>query len=267
MMNYTSRYGLEFNPFIKNSKELLVVNKNYEEAKIRLDYLLQTKGLGLITGEPGCGKTTIVRNWSKDLNNAAYKVIYLPLSTLTVMESYRQLAIGLNLEPKYKKYQNFIEIQSAIRRLNIEKKITPIIIFDEANYMPSSFLNDLKILFNFDMDSKDLAVVLLVGQPVIVNTLNLKSNEAVRQRIITSYNIETMTIEESIKYITSKIKEAKASEQIFTEQAIRAIASYSSGIPRVISRVCDISLMIGNKLNKNIIDEDVALMAINEVGI
>ena len=60
-MNYTSRYGLEFNPFIKNSKELLVVNKNYEEAKIRLDYLLQTKGLGLITGEPGCGKTTTLR--------------------------------------------------------------------------------------------------------------------------------------------------------------------------------------------------------------
>lgn len=266
-MNYTSRYGFEFNPFIKNSKELLIINRNYEEAKIRLEYLLQTKGMGLITGEPGCGKTTIIRNWTRELNTAAYKVIYLPLSTLTVMESYRQLAIGLNLEPKYKKYENFQEIQSAIRRLNIEKKITPIIIFDEANYMSSSFLNDLKILFNFDMDSKDLAVVLLVGQPVIVNTLNLKSNEAVRQRIITSYNVEAMTIDESIKYITSKIKEAGASEQVFTEQAIRAISSYSSGIPRIISRVCDISLMIGSKLNKNIIDEDVALMAINEAGI
>lgn len=266
-MNYTSRYGLEFNPFIKNSKELLIVNKNYEEAKIRLDYLLQTKGLGLITGGPGCGKTTIIRNWTKELNTAAYKVIYLPLSTLTVMESYRQLAIGLNLEPKYKKHQNFQDIQSAIRRLNIEKKITPIIIFDEANYMSSSFLNDLKILFNFDMDSKDLAVVLLIGQPVIINTLNLKANEAIKQRIITSYNVEALSMEESVKYITSKIKEAGASEQIFTEQAIRAIASYSSCIPRIISRVCDTSLMIGNKLNKNIIDEDIALMAINEVSI
>ena len=201
-MNYTSRYGLEFNPFIKNSKELLIVNKNYEEAKIRLDYLLQTKGLGLITGGPGCGKTTIIRNWTKELNTAAYKVIYLPLSTLTVMESYRQLAIGLNLEPKYKKHQNFQDIQSAIRRLNIEKKITPIIIFDEANYMSSSFLNDLKILFNFDMDSKDLAVVLLIGQPVIINTLNLKANEAIKQRIITSYNVEALSMEESVKYIT-----------------------------------------------------------------
>ena len=266
-MNYTSRYGLEFNPFIKNSKELLIINKNYEEAKIRLDYLLQTKGLGLITGEPGCGKTTIIRNWTKELNTAAYKIIYLPLSTLTVMESYRQLAIGLNIEPRYKKVDNFREIQSAIRRLNIEKKITPIIIFDEANYMSSSFLNDLKILFNFDMDSKDLAVILLIGQPVIINTLNLKANEAIKQRIITSYNVEALSIEESVKYITSKIKEAGASEQIFTEQATRAIASYSSGIPRIISRVCDTSLMIGNKSNKNIIDEDIALMAINEVGI
>ena len=133
--------------------------------------------------------------------------------------------------------------------------------------MPSSFLNDLKILFNFDMDSKDLAVILLIGQPVIINTLNLKANEAIKQRIITSYNVEALSIEESIKYITSKIKEAGASEQIFTEQAIRAIASYSSGVPRIISRVCDTSLMIGNKSNKNIIDEDIALMAINEVGI
>lgn len=266
-MNYTSRYGLEFNPFIKNSKEILIINKNYEEAKIRLDYLLQTKGLGLITGEPGCGKTTIIRNWTKELNKAAYKIIYLPLSTLTVMESYRQLAIAFNLEPKYKKQQNFQEIQSAIRRLNIEKKITPIIIFDEANHMPSSFLNDLKILFNFDMDSKDLAVVLLVGQPVIISTLSLKTNEAIRQRIITSYNVEALSINESIKYITSKIKEAGGSEQIFTESAIRAVSSYSSGNPRIISRVCDISLMIANKLNKNIIDEDVVHMAINETGI
>ena len=90
-MNYTSRYGLEFNPFIKNSKELLVVNKNYEEAKIRLDYLLQTKGLGLITGEPGCGKTTIVRNWSKDLNNAAYKVIYCKRQINTVYKNISSL--------------------------------------------------------------------------------------------------------------------------------------------------------------------------------
>ena len=169
-MNYTSRFGLEFNPFIKLSRDILIETANYDEVKARLDYLTVTKGMGLITGDPGCGKTTIIRNWVKSLNQSAYKIIYLPLSTLTVMESYRQLAQSFNLEPRYKKYENFNMIQEAIRRLSIEKKITPVIIFDEANYISNAFLNDLKILFNFDMDSKDLTVVLLVGQPTIINT-------------------------------------------------------------------------------------------------
>lgn len=264
-MNYTSRFGLEFNPFIKNSKDILIETSSYKEAKIRLDYLLQTKGFGLITGDPGCGKTTIIRNWSESLNKAAYKIIYLPMSTLTVLESYRQLALSLNIIPKFRKHENFEEIQQAIRRLSLEKKIIPVIIFDEANYISNGFLNDLKILFNFDMDSRDLAVVLLAGQPVLNSTLSLKNNEAVRQRIITSYNVERLNSEEAKKYIIGKLEGAGCSTQVFSEQAIRAISSYASGNPRILSRVCDISMMIANTLGKNLVDEDVVLSALNEV--
>ena len=263
-MNYTSRFGLEFNPFIKLSRDILIETASYDEVKARLDYLTVTKGMGLITGDPGCGKTTIIRNWVKSLNQSAYKIIYLPLSTLTVMESYRQLAQSFNLEPRYKKYENFNMIQEAIRRLSIEKKITPVIIFDEANYISNAFLNDLKILFNFDMDSKDLTVVLLVGQPTIINTLKLKTNDAVRQRIITSYNVEPMSMEESSKYITGKLKAAGSSQEVFTPGAIKAISSYANGNPRIISRTCDLALMAADKLGKNYIDEDMAMMAINE---
>ncbi|MDY4067859.1 ATP-binding protein, partial [Bullifex sp.] len=113
-MNYVSRYGLEFNHFIKNSKKILYENNNYKEVKVRLDYLLQTKGIGLITGDPGCGKTTIVRNYTNNLNQNAYKIIYLPLSTLTVLEAYKQLAIAFNIEPFHRKYENFAAIQDAI---------------------------------------------------------------------------------------------------------------------------------------------------------
>lgn len=85
-MNYTSRYGLEFNPFIKNSKDVLVETNDYKELVFRLNYLVQTKGFGVLTGGPGRGKTTMIRHWVKSLNQSAYKVIYIPMSTLTVME-------------------------------------------------------------------------------------------------------------------------------------------------------------------------------------
>ena len=266
-MNYTARYNLEFNPFIKNSKETLIETIEYKEIKYRLDYLLKTKGFGLITGNPGLGKTTTIRNWANSLNQAAYKVIYLPLSTLTVPESYRQLAYGLNVEPHYRKIDNFHEIQSAIKRLSIDKKITPIIVFDEANYMSNSMLNDLKILFNFDMDSKDYACVILVGLPVLINTLNLKSHEPLRQRITTSYNLEELNQEEAIKYIKGKLSLAGCQTQVFSEAALKALVSYSKGNPRVISKVCNNALLIGDKQGLNTIDEDVIMIAVNEIEV
>ena len=83
-MELTARYGLEFNPFLKNSKEILFEGTEYTEARFRLDYLAKTKGFGLLTGAPGRGKTTLVRSWSAGLNPSLYKVIYTSLSTVTV---------------------------------------------------------------------------------------------------------------------------------------------------------------------------------------
>ena len=106
-MELTARYGLEFNPFLKNSKEILFEGAEYTEAKFRLDYLARTKGFGLLTGAPGRGKTTLVRSWSAGLNPSLYKVIYTSLSTVTVNDFYRNLAASLGAQPSYRKTENF----------------------------------------------------------------------------------------------------------------------------------------------------------------
>lgn len=72
-MEYITRYGLEFNPFLKNSKEILVDTSEYKETLFRLDYLAKTKGFGLLTGSPGRGKTTAVRNRAASLNPSLYE--------------------------------------------------------------------------------------------------------------------------------------------------------------------------------------------------
>ena len=94
-MEINARYGLEFNPFLKNSKEILFTGNEFNEALYRLDYLAKTKGFGLLTGAPGRGKTTVVRNWTSKLNPSLYKVVYTSLSTVTVNDFYRGLATSL----------------------------------------------------------------------------------------------------------------------------------------------------------------------------
>ena len=71
-MDYIARFGLEFNPFLKNSKEILVENEEFHEVRFRLNYLVQTRGFGLLTGSPGLGKTTALRSFASSLNPSRY---------------------------------------------------------------------------------------------------------------------------------------------------------------------------------------------------
>lgn len=263
-MELTARYGLEFNPFLKNSKEILYQGTEYKEALYRLDYLSKTKGFGLLTGAAGRGKTTVIRNWSSKLNPSLFKVLYTSLSTLTVNDFYRNLVIEFGAQAAYKKTENFRIIQNEITRLVLDKKKTPVIVIDEANYINNAILNDLKILFNFEMDSKDRAVILLAGLPQLNNTLQLSIHEPLRQRIVMNYNIDGYSKEEGREYIQRKLSGAGCTQPVFDDPAIEAILNASDGTARVINKLCNSSLVIGNSRNLNLIDADTVMQAIND---
>ena len=234
-MDYISRYGLDFNPFIKDTHDIIIETEEYKEIAYRLNYLLANKGFGVITGGPGRGKTTAIRNWAKQLNSSLYKVVYTSLSTRTVSEFYKHLAACLDLEVAHKKTDNFKNIQNEISRYSVEKRITPVIIIDEANYINNGILNDLKMLFNFDMDSKDRAD-----------------------------EIKTLSKEEGLNYIKGKLAGAKSTMELFNPNALEAVINASNGIPRLINKICNSCLIIGNSKNTNIIDADIVMLAVNE---
>ncbi|MBQ8241947.1 MAG: AAA family ATPase [Bacteroidaceae bacterium] len=263
-MNYHTRYGLEFNPFVKNSKEILVDTKESKEVSFRLDYLAKTKGFGLLTGAPGRGKTTAIRNWAASLNPSLYQVVYSSLSTLTVQDFYRNLAQELGAQPAFRKPDNFRLIQNEITRLALEKRKTPVIIIDEANYISNAVLNDLKMLFNFEMDSRDRAVVLLAGLPLLNSTLRLTIHEPFRQRIVMNYNMEGITKEEGRTYICKKLAGAGCHHAVFEEPALEAILNAADGTPRIINKLCNASLLIGDSTNAATIHADIAMQAVND---
>src|SRR5574344_2901491 len=227
MTDYITRYGMDFNPFIKGSKDILMETADYKELAARLDYLLANKGFGIITGGPGRGKTTSVRNYVKGINSSLFKIVYTSLSTLTVAEFYKHLAAELGLEVMHRKPDNFKNIQNEILRYSIEKRITPVIIIDEANYINNAVLNDLKMLFNFNMDS--------------------------------------LLKEESASYIKSKLSGARCTQEVFNPNAIEAIANASNGIPRMINKICNSSLMIAASKSADIVDADIVMAAVNDI--
>ena len=170
---------------------------------------------------------------------------------------YRNFAASLGAQSSYRKAENFHIIQEEINRLALDKKKTPVIIIDEANYIKNAVLNDLKILFNFEMDSRDRAVILLVGLPQLNNTLQLSIHEPLRQRIIMNHNVDGYSKEEGRAYIEWKLKKAGCTVPVFDDAAIE-------GTARVISKLCNASLVIGHSQSANRITADIVMQAIND---
>ena len=89
MKDFKIYYGLEFNPFEKGQPDIPVDTSDYREAMGRLDYLKGVRGIGLFTGRSGTGKSFIMKKFSETLNPGLYKVIYMPMSTLSTIEFYQ----------------------------------------------------------------------------------------------------------------------------------------------------------------------------------
>ena len=265
---YLSYYGLEFNPFDKNIEtKYAYQSKDFEILKNRLNFIKDNKTMALITGNPGMGKTFAIRNFLNELNGNLYKIIYMCMSTLTTQEFYRQLSYELGIEPSFKKIDMFRDIQNQILTLARDKKINVIIVIDEAQYLSTGILNDLKMLLNFDLDSKNYASLILVGQPVLNSILRRNIYDALVQRITVSYNMVGIDKTELKEYIESRIKIAHGNNGIFNEQALEAIFNACNGSIRIANNIITKCFIIGKSKDLQTIDSDIVLEAANELAL
>ncbi len=255
---YRSFYSLTKKPFKKSIKtNELFESNNFSEASARLNYLKTTKGIGIIVGEPGSGKTSTLRAFKDSLNPARFKVIYYPLATGSVNDFYKGLNIAIGNAPGYRKISMFNQLQGSIQNLFHKKKITPVFILDEMQLAPNKFLNELSILFNFSMDSENPFILILSGLPHFIHKLSLNQNQSLYQRVIMKYSFNPLNKDEVKKYIEHQLEIAGANHDIFSPSAIEAIATNSNGLPRIINNISRNALILGFQLKAELIDEEI----------
>ena len=165
-MEYLSYYGLEENLFNKGvSSRVSFESKDFKNVINRLNYLKEIKGIGLFTGSPGLGKTYTLRCFVDSLNSDLYKVIYISPTNLGKFEFFGNIAkqLNINIGACYKD-ELYDNIQKEIKRLVNEQRVQVMVIVDDAQYLNPKIMKDLKILFDFQMDSKDYTTIILCGQ-------------------------------------------------------------------------------------------------------
>lgn len=263
---YRAYWGMEFNPFDKEISEKQFYHcTDYIELMKRLEYLRNVRGIGLFTGLPGTGKTACQRAFVKGLNPNLYKVIYLPMTTISAGEFYRDLASGLGLLPQHRKIENFRSIQERIKGMYKEQKTTLIILIDEAQYLNRAILADLKLLMNFEMDSQNYAVLALSGQPTLNNTLSMQIHEALRQRIVINYNMQGLLPGEVSDYALDRMKLCGVTQEIFEPAALEAAHGCCGGSIRRLNSLLHRALIIGCEQKSRVIGTEIIMDASNEI--
>lgn len=264
---YKAFYSLSSTPF---SKELKVTDalatSPFQEATGCLNYMKQVRGMGMLVGEPGVGKTFALRVFAESLNKSLYKVIYFPLSTGSVSDFYRGLAFGLGEEPKTRKVDLFRQIQQAITSSFHERKVTPLFILDEMQMAKDVFLSDLNLLFNFQLDSFNPFILLLCGLPYLRDRLTLSHNRPLSQRLMMTHHLEPLNREEVKAYIEHHMSRAGAKHPLFTDSALEALAACTKGFPRLVNKLAIQALLHGYLKKAEQIDADIIRIAAEEQG-
>lgn len=261
-------YSFSKQPFSKElSSADTFMSGSFKEGCARLEYLKNSRGIGMLTGDPGCGKTTLLRKFAASLNPSLYKVIYFPLSTVSVNDFYRGVAYGLGEEPKFRKVDLFAQIQQAVLNLYCNQKITPVFILDEMHMASSNFLNDIYLLFNFRMDSENPFIMCLCGLSHLLDKLKLSQMQPLNQRIIIRYRMTPLTKDEVGQYIESQVKNAGCPNAIFTPDAIEAIASKSRCCMRLINNIAIHTLNYGCAKKLQALDSETVYAAAADLQI
>lgn len=265
---FKSFYGLTLNPFDKGISESHAFKSHDHEQMIsRLDYIKNTRGIGVFTAPPGMGKTFALRCFAQNLNPNLYELSYICLSTVSVTEFYHQFCHALGLDYGPKKSFMFRNIQDRLTHLLKEKRKTFILTIDESQYLSHSILRDIKMLMNNHFDSIDCLALVFIGQPYLSSILEKPIHEALKQRIVIHYNYEGFSTEEAKNYVYSRIELAGASREIISEAALHAVVSFSQGTPRIINSVMTNALILGTQTKATTIDTEIVLSSCNNLSL
>jgi len=264
---YRKIYGLTRHPFEKDLKpDELFVSGAAKELEARLNYLLQLRGIGLITGEVGSGKTSICRKVVTELSTGLYRVFYVPLTTSNVTDTYKSIAWEMGVTTERSLAALYRAIRLEVNRLCLELKIRPILIIDEAQYLRNDVLENLRLLTNYEMDSQNRLCMIFVGQAELRRRLALSVHEPLAQRIVVRYHLSGLSRDELASYLQHRLKLAGTQMELFEQPALEAIYQVTNGLPRKVNLLAHLSLNVAALQQAKAVSADHILTAVEEMG-
>lgn len=255
---YEEFYGLREKPFaVSPDPEYLYLSTHHRHTLTLLDYALaETAGCVLVTGDVGCGKTTVIRHFLKrSAGGLSVGVLSNTHASLGPLLPWIAEALGLDIGTGTTSacYRSFVA--HAQRDHAQGRRI--LLVIDEAQNLSVEQLEELRVLSNLNADKLMLLQTVLVGQPELRATLEGASLRQFAQRILADYHLGPLLPAETQAYVRHRLKVAGGAAELFSSDAIARVHDSAAGIPRLINVLCDTALVYGYADQSHAIGTDI----------
>ncbi len=265
-MEYLQRFGLVHDVFPQNAHgSTFFETPGYARLKRRFDMLGRQPGVGVLVGDVGVGKTSAIRNLCGQLPRPDYHVIYMCDTAISPVELYRQLAVEVGVRPSHRRGQVWHDLKAAMTHMVDDEGVQPVLILDEAQYLSDRFLTDLSGFLNFAMDSRNLLVLWMVGQPGLLATLRMKYHGALASRISARIHLEALTERNDfLSFLSHGLETAGATSKIVSDNAMELLYRVSRGLPREAARLLRECFILAHEQDRSTVDDTVLENVLDE---
>lgn len=258
-MEFLSYWKLKEKPFENTGDpRFFYYSPNHKEAMVRLVYVIKNnKAGGLLAGDYGTGKTTIAHELLSEIEESSrYRSVYISNPLLTAKELVCEIAdqIGVTGNETSRQKQRGL-IEEKLRGIAAEDKHT-IIIVDEAHLLSKKeVLEELRLFMNMQDKNRFLATIVMMGQLELRSVM--RAMPQFKQRFALCYVLKNLDEAETGRYIQHRLAVAGADKPIFSDEAKTLIYGASSGRPRQINNICDMSLLVGSMRGVQLIEPEI----------
>jgi len=240
LLSYFSLSALPFSKEIATDRLLLL--PSIERHLAAAELLVNTRGIGVVTGRTGTGKSCLVRLLVDRLQPGLYKSYYLCHTSIGIVEFYTHLCDLFGLTPGFRRASMFRAIQDHILSALHSAHIHPILILDESHLLNNDILAEIRLLTNFNIDSLNALTVLLCGNEHLPRRFGLSVLEPLASAITITISVDALPKEESFTYIESRLSACGATAPLFTKSALELIHQASAGNMRAIGTIATSSM-------------------------
>ncbi len=267
---YLDFFGFQKKPFESvPDPDFFYESPIHREALAAITYAVDNdKGIIVVTGGVGTGKTTIARYYMKTLSSNVHGIyVDYPFESLYALMRFLALNVGLR---KDEIPDTVIELSARLKDKLLElseSKGKVVLIIDESQHLSRECLEYIRLLSNLSYDNERLINIVLIGQNELLEKLNSKELRQLKQRVSVWVTISPFNMEQTYNYIKHRILLAGSYDNPFTSGALKFIYRKSNGIPRLINMICDCALLAGYTENKRKISSRLVRKALKETSL